>query len=397
MTPGAAAPYNHRMKALAAALAVLVLAGCGGVSVHRYVLPVAPATREIRAARRTDPTLLSIFPGYVGTIRCRIPNGAGLVSHPLHGACTTRVRRPAPHEVDVVFRETWGRHTSAWTIVEQLPGPKVQATRLSGETAPQMRYAMTDGVTPKRLLAGEVQLAAYPGGKVYVCGLQNSDLMFNQPPPDCRGDLPAVGVRVAALTGRAEGSAERWGTLYLVGSYRGGTFWVTSQRKWAPRTAGQPFLATPPCAAPSGGWRLATPTQAQRATIDHYSELAHHHDLTSVAFFDGGAVLTATSTAPQRTRAVLGRYWPRQLCVVRARYPQSLIDRVRKRMVKLLSMRSLAAEYGWINGAGGLGENDRGQPTTPLDVLIVTPTLRRLMRSEPPGLVVADPILQPVG
>ena len=120
-------------------LAVAALAGCGS-GVTRNVLPVSPTTREIQAARRTDASLFSIFPGFPGAIRCRIPNGAGLASHPLHGTCATRVHARGSQQVAVVFRERWGRHTSAWTIVKRLPGPKVKATHLSGEVAPQMRY-----------------------------------------------------------------------------------------------------------------------------------------------------------------------------------------------------------------------------------------------------------------
>jgi hypothetical protein len=93
---------------------------------------------------------------------------------------------------------------------------------------------------------------------------------------------------------------------------------------------------------------------------------------------------------------VLGRYWPNQLCVVRARYSAALIDRVRARMVRLMRPSSRSATYGWISEAGGLSENDEGQPTTPITVLIVTPQLRALLRHQPPGLVVVESVLRPV-
>jgi hypothetical protein len=167
-----------------------------------------------------------------------------------------------------------------------------------------------------------------------------------------------------------------------------------SQRRPVP-FRGSPFLPTPPCAAPTGGWRLTAPTEAQRNTLFDYFSLSHHRDLTSIAFFHDDTIAVVASTHPRRTREVLDRYWPHQLCVVRARYSPGLIDRVRHRLVGLLRPSARAAEYGWISEAGGVSENDRGQPITPITVLIVTPRLRAFLRRQPPGLVVVEPILRP--
>lgn len=362
MTNGAAAPYTRAMKPLGMLSAVATLAACGSVTVHRHVLPVSPVTREIQVARKTDPNVFSVFPGFAGAIRCRIPNGASLVSHPLRGACATL---------------------------------KVRTTPGSGETAPQMRYPTTDGVAPEHLLAGEVQIAAYRHGGVYICGIQSSDLMFDQP-PDCRGDLRAVGVHVASLTSRAKGNPERWGTLYLVGTYRGGAFHVSSQRKWAPPGRGPgPFFETPPCATPAGGWRLVAPTYPQKSKIRVY-EHRYRRDITSVVYFHQTTIPVISAFHPARVRARLAPFWPRQLCVVRARYPLRAVSRARRRLLALMAERSRTAEYGWINGAGGLSESDQGQPTAPVDVLVETPELRRFVRSEPPGLVVVDAALAPL-
>jgi hypothetical protein len=176
---------------------------------------------------------------------------------------------------------------------------------------------------------------------------------------------------------------------------RDGVFQVVSQRRPAPFT-GAPFLPTPPCAAPPGGWRLVAPTPVQESTLFHYLSLAHHDDLTSIAFFHHGRIPVVTSTHPRRTREVLGRYWPDQLCVVRARYPRGLINRVRHRLVRLMWPSARAARYGWISEAGGLSESNAGQPITPITVLIVTPRLRAVLRRQPPGLVVVESILRPV-
>lgn len=383
-----------RSAALTVLLASAALAGCGA-GVRGTGDPVSPTTHAIEAARDSDPTLFSIFPGFPGAIHCRIPNGAGLVSHPLQGTCSTRVGHPAAHEVFVVFHETWGAHTSAWTIVERLPGPKVVRTRLSGETAPQNRYAATDGVAPGPELAGEVLLVAYPHGDVRICGVQAQALDLGPPrPPACRNGLRAVGVDVAALTGSAKGKPERWGSLYLVGTYRNGTFRVTTQRKWAPRTS-TPFLEQPPCRRPRGGWRLAAPTFPAPAAVSAY-ERRHPGDITSLVYFDHSTIAVVSAMHPERVRRELSPSRPSQLCVVRARWSLHLLSQARRRMLGLLGSAGNDPRYGWIDGAGGLSESDDGQPTTPLEVLVETPALRRLLRAYPPGLVAVDAALQPL-
>ena len=54
------------------------------------------------------------------------------------------------------------------------------------------------------------------------------------------------------------------------------------------------------------------------------------------------------------------------------------------------------ALYGWISGAGGISCNERGEPTTPLELLIETPALSAVLARQPRGLVVLDAALHPV-
>jgi hypothetical protein len=246
-----------------------------------------------------------------------------------------------------------------------------------------------------RLLRGYVQVVVYPKDDFRIC--PDYAIALAGPPsvPPCRDGLPAIGVDFSALTNHIEGHAARWGYLYLVGRYRNGKFYVVSQRRNGPRDLAGPSFATPPCAAPPGSWRLVAPSEAQRNTIAAYRR-RHAGDITSVAFFHDATIPVIASTHPTRTRAALGRFWPRQLCVVSSRYSHATIERVRKRMVGLLATPSAAARYGWVTGAGGISCNGRGQPTTPLDVLIETPGLRGLLRHTPPGLVVVQPTLRPV-
>lgn len=153
-----------------------------------------------------------------------------------------------------------------------------------------------------------------------------------------------------------------------------------------------------PCVAPPGGWRVTAPTPSQRGTVDHYSKLAHHHDLVDIAFFKRGSVLTVASSNPARTRHVLAKYWPRQLCVVRARYSRALLVHEGKKMVELMRQpgSAAAATFGWPSGGGGTTVNDRGQPMTNLDVLLVTPQLRAYLAKQPPGLVLVQASLNPL-
>lgn len=247
-------------------------------------------------------------------------------------------------------------------------------------------------------LAGQVLVAAVGSGPARICGVQASDLMFG--PPACVGGPRAAGIDPAALKNYSSKPAERWDYLYVVGRYRAGNFYVTSFRRHGPpnQPVGSSFDKVP-CVAPPGGWRVSAPTQSQRGTVEHYSKLSHHHDLVDIAYFDHGAILTVASSNPARTRAVLGRYWPRQLCVVKAGYPRALVTREGKKMIALMKQPSsaAAATFGWPSGGGGTTVSGLGQPMTNLEVLLVTPQLRAYLRKQPPGLVQVQAALNPLG
>jgi len=249
-----------------------------------------------------------------------------------------------------------------------------------------------------QLLAGRVLVVELPSGEFRICGNQASDLMFG--PPACPGGPRAIGIRSDVLPEHSSQSPERWGYPYLTGAYRSGTFYVTSQSPHGPsgEPAGSSF-GTPPCAAPPDGWVRTSRTAAQERSLREYSKLAGHHDLVGIAFFDHGSILTVASSDPARTRAVLGRYWPRQLCVVRARYSRALLNAEAAKMVALLKPPTspAAAAYGWPSGGGGTTVNDRGQPMTTLEVLLITPELRAYLRRQPPGLVRVQATLRPFG
>lgn len=251
---------------------------------------------------------------------------------------------------------------------------------------------------PGPLLAGQVQVVRYSSDNVRICPAFGMALAFGPAGPlPCADGLRAGGVDTSLLAEHAPGKAEHWGLLYLVGRYRDGVFSVTSQKLHGPPTqpAGASF-AKPPCAAPPGGWVLRARTPAQEKTLEHYSTLAGHHDLVSISFFDHGSILTVASSDPARTRAVLGPYWRRQLCVIKATYSRAALIRVGRRMERLMTSRRSAA-YGWITSAGGTCGSDSGQPTTCVEVLVETPRLRALVRRLPPGLLVVQPVLRPVG
>ena len=245
-------------------------------------------------------------------------------------------------------------------------------------------------------LAGQVQVVAYSSGNVRIC--TNTFVALSAGPPRvpaCTDGLPVVGVDVGALTSTMPGNPARWGSLYLVGRYADGTFNVTSQRQWAPKTRGHDPFAKVPCPAPKGGW-LFERSFAQERALRRYPSLSGHRDIDSVAFFGkGGSILTVASTHPGRTRAVLGPYGPRQLCVVHTRYAPKLVHAVRRRTVALLRFRSSAA-WGWPNGGGGYGVSPSGQPTTALNVLLVTPKLQAFLNRQPPGIIAVDAALHPL-
>lgn len=244
-------------------------------------------------------------------------------------------------------------------------------------------------------LAGQVLVAAVGSGPVRICGIQTSDLMFG--PPGCVGGPRAVGIDPNALHDHSSKPAERWDYLYIVGRYRSGNFYVTSVDRHGPpnQPVGSSFDKVP-CVAPPGGWRVSAPTQSQRATVDHYSKFAHHHDLVDIAYFDHGSILTVASSHPARTRAVLGPHWPRQLCVVKAGYPRSLVVHEGTRMESLMKFHG-GPTYGWPTGAGGTTVSGIGQPMTTLQVLLVTPQLRAYLAKQPPGLVQVSASLNPLG
>jgi hypothetical protein len=249
------------------------------------------------------------------------------------------------------------------------------------------------------VLGGQVQVVAYPSGNVRICPNYAIAYDLGLPrPPLCANGLRAVGVDTSALTNHAQGHPQRWGFLYLVGDYNRGVFSVKLQRLRGPATQpeGTTSFGKPPCPTPLGGWVVRFRTEAQQHSLDHYSKLSGHHDLVDIAFFDHDSVLTVASADPARTRAVLAPYWPRQLCVVKARYSRATLIATGKRLERLMTSPQSAA-YGWITGAGGTGVRDDGQPTTSVEVLLETPQLRELIRRQPPGLVVVQAALHPVG
>lgn len=270
----------------------------------------------------------------------------------------------------------------------------VLATATAGCGGSRARMSIAQVAARGPLLAGQVLVVATPSDGARICSTQSSDLMFG--PPGCPGGPRAVGLQTDKLPEHSSSPAERWGYVYLTGRYGHGTFYVRSQHLHGPPAQPLgPSLDKPPCAAPSGGWRLATRTDVQEGSLEHYSRLAHHHDLVDIEFFDHGSILTVASSNPARTRAVLGPYWRRQLCVIKARYSRATLVGVGRRMVHLMTS-SPGATYGWITGAGGTTASNSGQPTTAVEVLVETPQLRALLRRLPRGLVVVQAALRPL-
>jgi hypothetical protein len=332
-------------------------------------------------------------------------------------------QRARPHRLWLVFVRHHSKTRLVWMAVGHSVGPRVKcppdthgcrvlyyghfvelldARSGNGLMVTGFAWPSPAGARHGRLLGGEVQVVAYPHGNVRICTEMFDNLVYGPPRvPICANGIRATGVRIGALKGREKGRPERWGYLYLVGRYTSGVFEVTSQRRWAPRTRGHDPFAKPPCRTPAGGWHVnginARPFAGMRA-LNRYYRTTHHHDITSVAFFEKGDVLTLASVAPARTRRVLGPYWPRQMCVVKARYPRATVIRVRHRMVGLITGPNAprGAAWGWPQGGGGQGVSSAGQPTTELDVFVVTPRLRALLRRQPPGIVVVQPVLAPL-
>ncbi len=327
--------------------------------------------------------------------------------------------RARPHHLWLVFVDRKTKPSRlAWLAVGHGVGPRLKcapgthcgAPRIYGSalelldarSGNGMMVTGFDGPRAAPLLAGEVQVVAYPHGNVRICTEMFDNLVYGPPRvPFCENGIRATGVRIRALKDREKGKPERWGYLYLVGHYVNGTFAVTSQRRWAPRTRSHDPFSRPPCRTPAGGWHIdginARPFAGMRA-LNRYYRTTHHRDITSVAFFEQGDVLTVASVAPARTRRVLGPYWPRQLCVVKARYPRQTVIRVRHRMRRLIIAPNApgGASWGWPAGGGGQGVSSSGQPTTELDVFVVTPRLRALLRRQPPGIVVVQATLAPL-
>ncbi len=252
-------------------------------------------------------------------------------------------------------------------------------------------------------LAGAVTVVATSNGDVHICTSSISDLVAHFPPrPPCATGLRAVGVRVGALPPPATGQSARWGALYLVGRLSGGAFYVTAQRhwppkNWPPKTRSSDPLAKPPCPTPQGGWIYRRSHEQLRA-VNHYRRLTGHRDITSLAYF-AGQILTLASTNPARTRAIVGRYGPRQLCVVRSRYSAGVIFAVRHRVRRILQRffrGTDAAKWGWPSLAGGQSVSRTGQPTTPLQVFVVTPKLHAFLNRQPQGVIRVEAMLHPL-
>ena len=121
------------------------------------------------------------------------------------------------------------------------------------------------------LLGGYVQVVAYPSGQVRICpdyGVATGAT----PPPDCSTGLPAVGVQIDALPNQSSNPDERWGFLYLVGTYDSAAFSVSTQSQQAPPGSNPPgpIFGKPPCRRLSSEWGVVRPPPVQFDTIRAY-------------------------------------------------------------------------------------------------------------------------------
>jgi len=249
---------------------------------------------------------------------------------------------------------------------------------------------------PMAVLGANGDVVAYPSGEVWFCVPIGYDDVSGNAPPPC-DEVRAIGVDVTRLPHPEryeDGTVESY--AYLAGTLRGNTLSVTNQGPAIPKRSG-PFLETPPCAPPPGGWASSGNENADFRAVGAYRR-QYPFDVTSVAAFSPARrtpVVTLASINPERTRAYLAKAYPRKLCIVRSLYTRT--DHYRARRLLSLLLRQ-ASPYGVPYVIYGYGDtvSDAGQPRVDVWVLYDTPELEQAIASQPKGLIQIVPWLEQV-
>jgi hypothetical protein len=246
------------------------------------------------------------------------------------------------------------------------------------------------------IVGGSGVVVAYSAQDVRFCNGPMT-LALTPGPPRCGDAIRVRGVDLSRLRDRVSRHGRTWGRAYLAGSFSNGTLTVERQGPPRPAPSSGPSLRNPPCAAPPGGWATGPPSVSARRALDSY-RARFPADVVAVAIFhpvSGGSAVTIASTNPARTRAILSPPFRRRLCVVRSRYRAAVVRRTKDSLTALLRRSSSPSRRYEMTGVG-LTVSEQGQPRVLVEALVETSGLRRVVASEPAGLVEIVSWLRPV-
>jgi hypothetical protein len=286
----------------------------------------------------------------------------------------------------------------AWSALAMLASachgsPTTVPTSAPAGTTPPAAVAALQA--PMAVLGANGDVVAEPSGDVWFC-VPIGYYATVDDPPRC-DEVRAVGVDVSRLPKPEryeDGTVESY--AHLAGTLRDNTLSVTNQgppvqeRSW-------PFMETPPCPPPRGGWASTGDVNADFRAVGAYRR-QFPSDVTSVAAFSPERrtpVVTLASINPERTRAHLAKAYPRKLCVVRSLYTRTDHYQARRLLASLLKQAS-PYELPFVIYGYGDTVSDAGQPRVDVDVLYDTPELERALASQPRGLIHVEPWLTPV-
>lgn len=257
------------------------------------------------------------------------------------------------------------------------------------------------GVDPTTASTGDYgasgRVVSVPGKHVRFCAPvpQLAVLIIPKPPPDyCDFGVDVDGVDLSRLQKRYEKAGAIEGYASLEGQLHDGLLTVDRQQQPNTGAGTPPVPDTPPCAAPTGGWRRSGDANPDPQALQSYQET---HPGAILDFevsrpTPAQAVLVALTPAdPSEVRAaLLHSYGQDEICVATSTYSPTEIQSATQDPALQVGLDKQV--YGT-----GRGFSRQGQVQYNAQAVLLTPELEAAVARHPRGLVEVTAWLHPVG
>lgn len=203
--------------------------------------------------------------------------------------------------------------------------------------------------------------------------------------------LQVVGVDVDAVPTQYADNGTRPGVVTVTGTWDGQALHVAQQSPVLPEgmvdaSVELPSWALPPCAAPAGGWPLASDGRPDQNLSYSVGDLTATGAAVAMVTFRPDrfrAVLVVAATDVERVEAVLGPQLPGRLCVVLSRWTRPQLDAVRNMLIdhrQAWTVDNISERY-----------DQAAQPSISVDLVRVPHELAEWADTLPAGLLTLRP------